>query len=101
MRHRPDEVAEELAPAGRLSEATTHGLAEYHGAIVGPELVILIIVLVVVVFWRGPSTLPKLGEALGKAVKGARDNMPDSKDDEPLIRTRPVDPTDAGPRSGS
>jgi sec-independent protein translocase protein TatA len=51
------------------------------GAIVGPELVILIIVLVVVVFWRGPSTLPKLGEALGKAVKGVRDNMPDSKDE--------------------
>jgi len=49
---------------------------------VGPELVILIIVLVVVIFWRGPSTLPKLGEALGKAVKGVRDNMPDSKDDD-------------------
>jgi hypothetical protein len=25
--------------------------------------------------------LPKLGEALGKAVKGVRDNMPDSKDE--------------------
>jgi Sec-independent protein translocase protein TatA len=50
---------------------------------VGPELVILVIVLVVVIFWRGPSTLPKLGEALGKAVKGVRDNMPDSKDDDP------------------
>lgn len=47
----------------------------------GPELVILIIVLVVVVFWRGPSTLPKLGEALGKAVKGVRDNMPEANDD--------------------
>lgn len=48
---------------------------------VGPELVILIVVLIVVIFWRGPSTLPKLGEALGKAVKGVRDNLPDSKDE--------------------
>jgi len=48
---------------------------------VGPELVILLIVLIVVIFWRGPSTLPKLGEALGKAVKGVRDNLPDSKDE--------------------
>lgn len=66
----------------------------------GPELVILIIVLVVVVFWRGPSTLPKLGEALGKAVKGARDNMPGSGDGEPESDS-PVDPTDAGPRASS
>jgi sec-independent protein translocase protein TatA len=48
---------------------------------VGPELVILIVILIVVIFWRGPSTLPRLGEALGKAVKGVRDNMPDSKDE--------------------
>jgi len=76
------------------------GLPEYHGGIVGPELVILIIVLVVVVFWRGPSTLPKLGEALGKAVKGARDNMPDSKD-EAADPGSSGDSTEAGPRSGS
>ncbi len=54
--------------------------------IVGPELVILIIVLIVVLVWRGPSTLPRLGEALGKAVKSVRDNMPaaprDESDDE-------------------
>lgn len=66
----------------------------------GPELVILIILLVVVIFWRGPSTLPKLGEALGKAVKGARDNMPDSKD-EAADPDSSGDPTEAGPRSGS
>ncbi len=66
----------------------------------GPELVILIIVLVVVVFWRGPSTLPKLGEALGKAVKGARDNMPDAKDDA-ADPDSSGDPAEPGPRSGS
>ena len=74
---------------------------EYHVGTVGPELVILIIVLVVVVFWRGPSTLPKLGEALGKAVKGVRDNMPDSKDDEASGATGSGgDPTDPAQRQG-
>ena len=39
----------------------------------GPDLLIpLIIVLVLVVLWRGPKTLPKLGEAFGRGVKEAR-----------------------------
>ena len=42
----------------------------------GPELLLLAIALVVVLAWRGPSSLPRLGEAFGKAVKGARENMP-------------------------
>jgi Sec-independent protein translocase protein TatA len=67
---------------------------------VGPELVILIIVLVVVVFWRGPSTLPKLGEALGKAVKGARDNMPGAGDDA-ADQESSGESTDGSPRTGS
>ncbi len=35
-------------------------------------LFVLIIILVFVVMWRGPKTLPKLGEALGRGVKEAR-----------------------------
>ena len=35
-------------------------------------LIILIVVLVLVVMWRGPKTLPKLGEALGRGVKEAK-----------------------------
>jgi Sec-independent protein translocase protein TatA len=35
-------------------------------------LVILIVILVLVVLWRGPKTLPKLGEALGRGVREAR-----------------------------
>jgi Sec-independent protein translocase protein TatA len=35
-------------------------------------LIILIVVLVLVVLWRGPKTLPKLGEALGRGVKEAK-----------------------------
>ena len=35
-------------------------------------LIILIVILVVAVLWRGPKTLPKLGEALGRGVKEAK-----------------------------
>ena len=35
-------------------------------------LIVLIIILAVVVMWRGPKTLPKLGEALGRGVKEAK-----------------------------
>ncbi len=41
---------------------------------IGP-LEILLVVLVIVLIWRGPKMLPQFGEALGKAVKGARDTM--------------------------
>lgn len=38
-----------------------------------PDLFIaLVIVLVVVLIWRGPKTLPKIGQALGRGVKEAR-----------------------------
>lgn len=35
-------------------------------------LVVLVIVLAVVVVWRGPKTLPKLGAALGRGVREAK-----------------------------
>jgi len=38
-------------------------------------LLVLIVILIIVLIWRGPSMLPQLGEAFGKAVKGARDTM--------------------------
>jgi Sec-independent protein translocase protein TatA len=47
-------------------------------------LLVLIVILIVVLIWRGPSMLPQFGEALGKAVKGARDSMDrDSAQAEP------------------
>jgi Sec-independent protein translocase protein TatA len=36
-------------------------------------IVVLLAILAVVLLWRGPKTLPKWGEALGHAVRGARD----------------------------
>ena len=50
-------------------------------------LLLLVVILIIVLIWRGPSMLPQFGEALGKAVKGARDSMdrdaaPSSEDDD-------------------
>jgi Sec-independent protein translocase protein TatA len=58
---------------------------------VGPELLLLIIALIVVLVWRGPSTLPRLGEAAGKAVTSVRQGLrskgqepgPDEREDQP------------------
>jgi Sec-independent protein translocase protein TatA len=35
-------------------------------------LIILLVILVLVVIWRGPKTLPKLGAALGRGVREAK-----------------------------
>jgi Sec-independent protein translocase protein TatA len=35
-------------------------------------LLVLIVILIAVVLWRGPKNLPKLGEALGRGVKEAK-----------------------------
>ena len=37
------------------------------------SFVVLLIVLIVVVIWRGPKTLPQIGSMLGRGVKAARD----------------------------
>ena len=44
-------------------------------------VVILIVVLVIVLIWRGPKTLPLLGRAFGQGVKEARKEIEDVKDD--------------------
>ena len=38
-------------------------------------LLILIVILFILLIWRGPSMLPQLGEALGKAVRGVRESV--------------------------
>jgi Sec-independent protein translocase protein TatA len=84
--------------------------AGYHAATVGPELLILIIVLVVVVFWRGPATLPKLGEALGKAIRSVRESLPSGDQDDAADDPAPSSASDdrsasddqaSGPRAGA
>jgi Sec-independent protein translocase protein TatA len=46
-------------------------------------LVILVIVLIAVLIWRGPKTLPKLGQALGRGVREARTEAEKQIDDRP------------------
>ena len=48
-------------------------------------LLLLIIILVLAVVWRGPKTLPKLGEALGRGVREARTEAAKAQDE---IQTR-------------
>jgi Sec-independent protein translocase protein TatA len=48
-------------------------------------LLVLVVILVLVVLWRGPKTLPRLGEALGRGVREARKEASEAlgtKDDE-------------------
>lgn len=52
-------------------------------------MVVLVVVLIVVLIWRGPKTLPRIGEMLGRGVKAARDEAKAKLDEDP-----------AGPRPG-
>lgn len=39
----------------------------------GPDiLIILIVILIFALMWRGPKTLPRIGQALGRGLKGAK-----------------------------
>lgn len=48
-------------------------------------LVVLIVVLILVVLWRGPKTIPELGKMFGRGVREARieANKLRSNDDAP------------------
>lgn len=59
-------------------------------------LLILLVILVLVVMWRGPKTLPKLGEALGRGVREARTEAAKAQDE---IQARVGGP-DEPPASG-
>jgi Sec-independent protein translocase protein TatA len=63
-------------------------------------LVLLIIILVLVVMWRGPKTLPKLGEALGRGVREAKSEARQAQDEIKARVSDPEAPTD-GSSSGS
>jgi Sec-independent protein translocase protein TatA len=46
-------------------------------------LLVLIVILVLAVIWRGPKTLPKLGQALGRGVREARAEASKKLDEPP------------------
>lgn len=55
-------------------------------------LLILIVILILVLLWRGPRNLPKLGEALGRGFKGARQEA--AKVQEEIQVRATTDPAD-------
>lgn len=57
-------------------------------------LIILIVILIVAVLLRGPKTLPKLGEALGRGVKEAKSEAAKAQDEIQARTTSPTDETD-------
>jgi Sec-independent protein translocase protein TatA len=61
---------------------------------VGDLAIVLIVILVLVVIWRGPKTLPRLGEALGRGVREARQQA--TRDDP----GGPADPGATPPADG-
>ena len=60
-------------------------------------LIPLLIALVLVILWRGPKTLPKLGAALGRGVREAKTEAARAQDE---IKARVGDGGDAGGPSG-
>ncbi len=59
-------------------------------------LLILVVILVLVVVWRGPKTLPKLGEALGRGVKEAKSEAAKAQADIQARTSETPTPPDAG-----
>lgn len=55
----------------------------------GETLVVLLVILAVVFVWRGPKTLPKIGQALGRSVKEVRKEL---GSDDPETPTTPEPP---------
>jgi len=58
-------------------------------------LLVLIVVLGVAIMWRGPKTLPKLGEALGRGVKEAKTEATKAREEIQGQASKTTDPTDS------
>jgi Sec-independent protein translocase protein TatA len=54
-------------------------------------LVLLIILLIAVLIWRGPKTLPQIGNMLGRGVKAARNEARSIRDETPGAASKPQD----------
>lgn len=44
-------------------------------------VIILVVILAIVLVWRGPKILPKWGETLGRGVKATKEEIGDLQDD--------------------
>jgi sec-independent protein translocase protein TatA len=63
-------------------------------------MIVLIIILILVIMWRGPKTLPQLGEALGRTIREVRKGAAEAKD-EATAQTNATDDADQGGTDGS
>jgi Sec-independent protein translocase protein TatA len=65
-------------------------------------MVVLIIVLILVIMWRGPKTLPLLGRAFGQGVKEARKEIDEIRSDDSGKEAddpKPSDPKTSDPKT--
>ena len=44
-------------------------------------VIVLVVILAIVLVWRGPKILPKWGETLGRGVKATKEEIGDLQDD--------------------
>lgn len=49
----------------------------------GDLFFVLVVILILVVVWRGPKTLPQIGAMLGRGVREARNEASKSRGDTP------------------
>lgn len=78
-------------PPARFCALCVPGQVRYDGRMFGADiLVVLVVVLIVVLIWRGPKMLPKWGETLGRGVKATRKEVTD-------LQAEMRDPDDPSP----
>lgn len=80
----------EGAAARHLRRAPRIG---YHARVSDVALVLLLLIVLALI-WRGPKTLPKLGQALGRGLREARREAAD------LSGEQASEPTEERPRQG-
>ena len=61
---------------------------------VGDLIIVLIVLLIIVVLWRGPKTIPQIGRMFGQGVREARIEASKirSTDDPPVESTDKTSP---------
>jgi Sec-independent protein translocase protein TatA len=61
----------------------------------GDVALVLIVILILVVIWRGPKTLPQIGNMLGRGVKATREEAKSIRSDASGKSDGDDDPTPA------
>ena len=61
-------------------------------------IIVLLVILVLVILWRGPRNLPRLGEAAGRAISELR-NQARRGDEGEADASPPATPASAPPRT--